>query len=459
MSLIFEDSTPSIRSEADLFKVPSTDATIEKSSYIEFSPTTNVQENTGQIEFHIPASAHFYRDLRKSFLYIVLQVVKEDGSSLKREVIPVISYKVTTGSENVQEAPFVEPTDLVAPVNGLAHSLFSQCDVFMNDTLVSQANNLYPYRAVIENILNFGNDYKQCQASLALFYDEKIPEKFTTKNDDGFRRRYLAIKESSLVELIARPCIDIFNLDKYLLSGMDLKIKFTRTSNDFCLLQPTTNSTAYKIKIHSASLFVLSHQLLPSLRVAHEKILASGESAKYPLRRTELKQFVIPTGSKSIVRENLFYGQVPLRIVVGFVENSSLIGNKNKNPFCFKNFGCSYFSILVDEEQSSFKPLKFDFEKNISLLGFYTLLTSSGIAHQDLGININRDEYKSANKTLFAFSLVPEIDDDVFSVQKTGNVRFDIQFKTELTEPVSVVVYAEFNSLMEINKDRQVRID
>jgi hypothetical protein len=113
----------------------------------------------------------------------------------------------------------------------------------------------------------------------------------------------------------------------------------------------------------------------------------------------------------------------------------------------------------VDEEQSSFKPLKFDFDKNINLLGFYTLLTASGVAHQDLGININREEYKTSNKTLFAFSLVPEIEDDVFSVHKTGNVRFDIQFKTELTQPVSVIIYAEFNSLMEVDKDRQVRID
>jgi hypothetical protein len=459
MSLIYEHSTPSIRSEADLFKTPSTDATIEKSSYIEFAPTTNVQENTGQIDFHIPASAQFYRDLRKSFLYIVCQVVHDDDTSLKKETINSLTYKVATGSESVQEMPFVEPIDLVAPVNGLGYSLFSQCDVFLNDSLVSQANNLYPYRAAIENILNFGNDYKQCQASLALFYDEKYPETFSVKNDDGFRRRYLKVKESAFVELIARPCIDVFNLDKYLLSGMDIKLKFTRTSNDFCLLQPTANTTAYKIKIHSASLFVLSHQLLPSLRVAHEKILASGESAKYPIRRTELKQFVIPSGSKSVVRENLFYGQVPLRVVVGFVDNSSLIGNKNKNPFCFKNFGCNYFSILVDEEQSSFKPLKFDFDKNINLLGFYTLLTSSGVAHQDLGININREEYKTSNKTLFAFSLVPEIEDDVFAVQKTGNVRFDIQFKTELTQPVSVIIYAEFNSLMEIDKDRQVRID
>lgn len=187
--------------------------------------------------------------------------------------------------------------------------------------------------------------------------------------------------------------------------------------------------------------------------------VTGGKTAKYSFRRVEMKTFLISSGSKSIVRENLFYGQVPLRIIVGFTENSSMIGNVNKNPFSFKNFNINYFSVLVDDEQTSFKPLKLDFDQNQSLLGFYTLLTSSGIAHQDLGIGVSIENYKSGDKTLFAFNLCPTVEEDVLNLQRTGNIRFDIQFKTELTNPVNAIIYAEFNSLMEISNDRQVRVD
>lgn len=211
--------------------------------------------------------------MQKSFLYITFQILHEDNTVLKTENINPKVLKVQSGSENVIEVPHKEPDDLVAPVNGLGYSLFSQCDVYLKDTLVSQANNLYPYRGAIESILNYGSDYKHCQASLALFYEEKFPETFSTTVDDGFSKRYELVKKSQLVELIVKPCADIFNLPKYILNGTTIKLKFTRNSDEFCLLQPAANKTKYKIKIHSASLFVLSHQLFPSLRLPHERML------------------------------------------------------------------------------------------------------------------------------------------------------------------------------------------
>lgn len=240
--------------------------------------------------------------------------------------------------------------------------------------------------------------------------------------------------------------------------GTCVKLKFTRNTNEFCLLQPSSNAKKFKIKIHSASLFVLSHQLYPSLRVAHEKLLSQNNTAKYSFRRVEMKTFLVSTGSKSVSKENLFYGQVPIRIVVSFVDNAAAIGGSNLNPFAFDHFDISYFSVLVDDEQICFKPLKLDFGNNQSLLGFYTLLTSSGVAHQDLGIGVNREDYIKSSEALFAFNLCPAAEDDVFSIHKTGNIRFDIQFKNPLPKAISVIVYAEFNSVLEIDKDRQVRL-
>lgn len=136
-----------------------------------------------------------------------------------------------------------------------------------------------------------------------------------------------------------------------------------------------------------------------------------------------------------------------------------MIGSTDLNPFSFAHFEVSYFSVLVDEEQICFKPLKLDFENNEMLLGFYTLLTASGVAHQDLGIGINRNAYKTSSKSLFAFNLSPTVEEDVFAINKTGNIRFDIKFKKPLPKPVSAIIYAEFNSVLEINKDRVPKIN
>ncbi|OXA37467.1 hypothetical protein Fcan01_27758 [Folsomia candida] len=273
MSQLFESSSPVIRSEVDLFHVLPTDASIEKSSYIEYNPTTNLQENSNQIEFVIPESTNFYRDFQKSFLYVVCQVVKDDNSNLASEKLPSLEYLFDDVTKKVSTKPYMEPVDLVAPVNNLGHSLFSQYDCFINDVMVSQTNNLYAYRAIIEAMLNYGSEYKNCQGGLSLFCEEENPDWYQTEKPDGFKTLYESISQSKMLELIMKPSVDIFHLPKYLIN---------------------------------ASLFVLNHQLYPSLRIAHEKILTSNNTAKYSFRRVEMKSFLIPTGSKSVSRENLF---------------------------------------------------------------------------------------------------------------------------------------------------------
>jgi len=262
--------------------ITSVTVTVTEFSYWnDVSVFTNIKESAF-IEFHNSLDDKLYNiHLKpdKFFLYITCQVLKEDGSSLQKETVKVKELKLVSGTENVKETSHVEPYHLVAPVNGLGSALFSQYDMYTNDTLVSQANNLYPYRGAVESILNYGSDYKHSQASLSLYYEEKNPEIFSTEFEDGFKTRYQMVKESSVLELMVKPCADIFHLSKYLITGTAFKLKFTRSSNDFCLLQPSTNSKKYKLKILTASLFILSHQLFPSLRVAHKKILSSGVTA------------------------------------------------------------------------------------------------------------------------------------------------------------------------------------
>src|SRR5882757_6590768 len=117
MASIFENSSTVIRPEVDLLETLPTDTSIERSQYIEFNPTTNVQDESSQIEFVIPDSSKFYRDLQKSFLYIVCQIVKENGSTLPEEPLPEHEYVFVENAKKVEKKPYVEPSNLVAPVN------------------------------------------------------------------------------------------------------------------------------------------------------------------------------------------------------------------------------------------------------------------------------------------------------------------------------------------------------
>ena len=57
-------------------------------------------------------------------------------------------------------------TDYTAVVNNLLHSLFSQCTIYLNGTQITQATELYPYRAYIESHSTYGNDAANSQLTM-----------------------------------------------------------------------------------------------------------------------------------------------------------------------------------------------------------------------------------------------------------------------------------------------------
>ena len=60
----------------------------------------------------------------------------------------------------------------VAPVNNWLHSLFSQVDVYLNDTLVTPSSNTYPFCAYVDNVLSYGDEAKNTQLTSQLWYKD-----------------------------------------------------------------------------------------------------------------------------------------------------------------------------------------------------------------------------------------------------------------------------------------------
>ena len=75
-------------------------------------------------------------------------------------------------------------------------------------------------------------------------------------------------------------------------------------------------------------------------------------------------------------------------------------------------------------------------------------------------INIEYDYYKNSY-AFWGYGLTPDQGADQGHLQpiNTGNLRLDLQFATALDDKINVIVYAEFDSLIEINGLRVVITD
>ena len=84
----------------------------------------------------------------------------------------------------------------------------------------------------------------------------------------------------------------------------------------------STGAQSFKVKITAASLLIRKIKISPSVYLAHAKTLENG-MAKYPIRRMICKTFTIPSGYLDVSHEKLFTGQLPSRLVIGCVDNTS----------------------------------------------------------------------------------------------------------------------------------------
>ena len=410
----FKEGMPS---QLSLFTLPPYQTAINEVYFHEIRPMSQLAGD-GPIEFRINSQNSIdYIDLANSQLYVKLKVRKTDGSDLAG-------------------------TDKVGPVNLFLQSLFSTTEVTLQNKATITCN-YNPYKAMIKTLLDYGQDAKSTQLSTQLFIkdDNDHPEdNDPAGGNQGLYHRAKYIAESKTLDLQGPIFHDLFSLSsRYLINQVDVKLKLYRSSPAFCLCSPDA-SPAYCIDILDIYLLAKKIRVNPAVIYGHSEILKSS-NAKYPFVRTECRVQSIPSGSSSFHWENLFQGQKPNKVVIGFVLSTSVSGDY-KNPFNFSNCGIQSICLYADGIPVGGNPIKMDFTSasGASIVRAYSeMFQNTGKWNRDAGNDISRADFINGS-TLFVFQLEPDFSHqgNYLSLVKTGNVRLDIQFQKALTSKYNI---------------------
>lgn len=424
-----------MKSELDLFTIPPTQTSIESSQWVHYKPVSSLSDD-GPIEFVIPGHGEEYLDLAHTMIAVSLKVISTGGAEYK-----------------------------VAPVNNFLHSLFNQVDVFFNQKLVAPPNNAYAYRAYIETLLNYGPAAKASHLTTALWYAdtaggfEQLPGASPSNTGQDTRATY--VQGGRTLDMIGHLHCDVFNQDKFLLNGVEVRLRLVRSKDDFCLMETPSKDCTHKILIHDTTLLIRPAKISPGVLIAHAKTLAK-TTAKYPITRVEVKSFTMHSGIVGDTLDNVILGQLPKRIILGFVSNKAFNGDRTSNPFNFQNYSINFLSLYVDGQQIPGKPLQPEFDVNKTWVECYhTLFSGTGIHFQNEGIDISRYAY-AKGYCLFAFDLTPDLSANCFThwnLVKHGTVRIEVRFARPLASTINCIVYAEYDNVIEIDSARQVITD
>lgn len=428
MAFINSHKGITIKSELDIFATPPTQSSIEGGSTFCYRPIS-VLSNTAPIEFLVSASGDEYIDLPHTAIHIIAKIKVDE-----------------TLSGSVQAE--------VGPVNNWIHSLFSQIDVYLNQRCITTPSNNYGYRAYIENLLNYGALAKKSHLTACMWHKDQAGLMSTTTNS-GYATRKKLVANEQCVELYSNLHCDIFNTNKFMLNKVDLGIKLVRAKNEFHLL----GTHSAHVEIVDANLFVRKVKINPSILIAHARAL-SVTPAKYPITRVELKTFTIGTDIQSKSIDNIFLGQIPKRCILGLVDSAAFNGVQNLNPYDFQHFNYNYLALYIDSTQIPAKPLTPDFKNNQYTRSYYSLFEGCGIYFSDTGNDISLADYPNGY-CLTAFDLTPDLSSNEphWNIIKSGTLRAEIRFASSLTKPVTLIIFAEFDNVIEVDRNRNIIID
>lgn len=423
------------KSELDLFLAPNVQTNIERGQWIEYFPVSNVTDS-GPIEFNVSGSGDEFTDLRQAWVYTKVKITKSDGTDLADD-------------------------EKVGPVNLFQQAIHGQVDLTINDKMISTSTNTNPYRAMITTLMTYGSDAKTSQLGAELFVkdtpgkmDAVDPLALAANRNHGLRTRYNYIKNSSAFELMGPLHLDLFCQDRLLLNGVTLRVRLNRSKNSFCLVSPEDGAD-YRVVILQSILYIRKVKVYDDTFIGIASALERAP-ALYPIPRVECKAMSIPTGQMSFTPDDVFLGAIPKRIVLGFVENTAFNGSFKRNPFNFQHFKATQVGVYVNGESCPMKALQLNFDQDLYLAGYMSLFSGTGTLFHNQGNQISREDYPNGY-SLFAFDLTPDLcTGPHVSPIKQGNLRIGIQFAEPLPVTVNCIIYAEFDSMIEIDASRNV---
>lgn len=100
-----------------------------------------------------------------------------------------------------------------------------------------------------------------------------------------------------------------------------------------------------------------------------------------------------------------------------------------------------------------------NFTDKLYVNAYMGMFSGTGKENQDEGNDISREDFGNGY-SIYVFDLTPDLtENQSFNLARSGSVRLGMKFGTALEKTITVVAYAEFENIIEIDRSRNVVFD
>ena len=428
MSLIHPHGPVCAVSELDLHALPITQQDILKSQTTVKTTNNALTAHTQSFDFTFEPTT-LYTDLGDTELYLEYKVQKPDGTAL------------AVGDE-------------AAPVNNIGHSLFRSAQFLINGEKVTANNEDYATRAMLLDLLGTNKTEKKGKMAGCQKWEKDTAGHMDTKGAANIgwvaRRRKCAAHDTHAVVL--RPHLDMLSQCKFLPGHCELKFIFERSSKDFYMMQAADGT--FFINITKAEMRVRQVVIRDEVVETHNKMLMDPKFGpfNYAITRTRVTKHTLDGGSLNYSWTQPDTTQVPSRIVLGLVKETSASGTKTENPFSFRHYDVSHVEVKFNDQKFE---LETHFADGMTQRAYNQLFKDTGIQACGIDCDLTIDEFEKGY-TLFAFDLTPDRtpEDNRINLLRQGKLTISLRFRNALPHSVTTIICSFFDNNIQLNSDR-----
>ena len=428
MAKIYTDSEDADVNQLDFFSTPATNASIKKKRFVIYNPVSGITPNTRCIHFQIKPSSQ-YLSLPESLLWMRVKIRDKNGYAPTKD-------------------------DNVWIINHFLRSMWKQVEVFIGGKLITPGTANFHFKAFIKALMYAVKTYGEKAKLSAAMFAEDTPGAHDTLNGDedsfsnqGALTRHDIVKTGHSIEMEGTLGEDALEIPKLFLNGVPIDIKLYVNDKETILMADQVERE-WKVEIEDCHMKMCHAEVSSGVIKAHAESLAKKILARYFFTQAVMNNYTMGSGQRTF-SQTIFQGKVPQKIVVAMVDSDRYMGDYTKNPFKFHHFDVSNMAVLVNDVSTPARPLEMDFSKRHFAHAVNCLLQDNP------NVIINHHSFDKGY-ALFVFDINSSINEDELPLQEGGTVRLEMQFDKAPSKAIQILVYGEFQSLLEVDEHRSV---
>ena len=417
----------------DLFSIPHAEVSMVHGKNVVYYPIAPITDD-GNFEFVMANDSNEYTIMDGITIYGECEVLKADGTK-------------------------IVAADKVSCVNLMPQALFKQMEVYLNGQCINDLSTpTYAFKSFLETYLTFDTNMKETTlAACEMFVKDTIGEEADiavafAKDTSGITKRQKLITGKKICFDII-PHVDFLQCKRYLIPGVEMRIKLIRNNDNFVLLHGQA-AGAYKVKFHKIQLVTRKATLDPRVSAMIEKGLEKSP-AIYPVTQSKIKTHLLPSGTQQTYLSQVVRGKLPRSFLFCILDSDQLENKPDVNPFYFNHRDLNGANVFINGEPIHAVAIDPDFTNKVYLKEYRWYLNNTGLKNYQTS-GVTYEEF-GANSCFFCYDLSPDLCNGYYKHGlEMGTIDLHISFSKALTKNHTLLFYASYDEQVLIDKNRVI---